>query len=51
VSADLLLEELALLDLARERGLISDEVHRALRTAHSSELHALHPAAGGQHRS
>ena len=47
VSADLLLEELALLDLARERGYISDEVHHALRTVRSSELHALHSAAGG----
>jgi hypothetical protein len=45
---DLLLEELALLDLAQERGFISYEVHQALRTARSAELHA---AAGEQGRS
>jgi hypothetical protein len=47
VSAELLLEELALLDLARERGLITEEVHQALRAARRSELHAAATAAPG----
>jgi hypothetical protein len=48
LTADVLLEELALLDLARERGFISDEVHQILRAARTSELHALHAGALGR---
>jgi hypothetical protein len=51
VTAALLLEELALLDIARERGFLSDEDHQALRTARTAELHALHAAAGPRSRS
>ena len=46
LNAELLLEELALLDVGRERGLISDEVHHQLRTARTRELRALRTPAG-----
>ena len=43
---ELLLEELALLDLALERGFITTEVHHELRTARTSELRALQALTG-----
>ena len=46
LGAELLLEELALLDVGRERGLISDEVHRELRAARTRELRALRTPTG-----
>ncbi len=46
LSSEVLLEELALLDLALERGLISDRVHHELRTARAAELRALTAPAG-----
>lgn len=46
LSSELLLEELALLDLALERGLITDQVHHELRAARAAELRARTAPAG-----
>ena len=46
LDAELLIEELALLDEGRARGLISDEVHHQLRSARTRELRALQTPAG-----
>jgi hypothetical protein len=46
LSSELLLEEVALLDLALERGFITTEVHHALRAARTSELRALRTPMG-----
>jgi hypothetical protein len=46
LSSELLLEEVALLDLALERGFITADVHHALRAARTSELRALRTPMG-----
>ncbi len=46
LDADLLLEELALIDEGRDRGLISDAVHERLRAARTHELRARRTPAG-----